>query len=265
MNEKQKMRISFIGAGRVAHHLAHVLQQHHQIIHIFSRRVEPAQQLAQAVGAEAVTDMSQLDSTVDLIIIAVSDSAIGAVIKDLHPYLPNTFIVHTSGSTDIQQLTAVHARSGVFYPLQTFSLAREVEWSSTPLFVEAIEQADLTTLTTLAQQLSQRVYQYDSAQRLSLHLAAVYACNFANYCYDMAKQVVDAKQVDFSLLYPLILETAQKATQSDPKLMQTGPAMRGDQNIIAMHSNMLEQAGRDDLKAVYALMSEQILKRHHSS
>jgi predicted short-subunit dehydrogenase-like oxidoreductase (DUF2520 family) len=265
MDEKQKMRISFIGAGRVAHHLAHVLQQHHQIIHIFSRRAEPAQQLAQAVGAEAVTDMSQLDSTVDLIIIAVSDSAIGAVIKDLHRYFPNTLIVHTSGSTDIQQLTAVHARSGVFYPLQTFSLAREVEWSSTPLFVEAIEQADLTTLTTLAQQLSQRVYQYDSAQRLSLHLAAVYACNFANYCYDMAKQVVDAKQVDFSLLYPLILETAQKATQSDPKLMQTGPAMRGDQNIIAMHSNMLEQAGRDDLNAVYALMSEQILKRHHSS
>ena len=265
MDETRKMRISFIGAGRVAHHFAHVLRHDHQIINIFSRSIERAQQLAQAVGAQAFTEMSQLDPTVDLIIIAVSDSAIGTVIKALHPYFPNTLIVHTSGSTDIQQLTAVHTRAGVFYPLQTFSMAREIEWSSTPLFVEAVHQVDLATLMALAQQLSTRVYQYDSVQRLSLHLAAVYACNFTNYCYDMAKQVVDAKQVDFSLLYPLILETAQKATQSDPKIMQTGPAMRGDQNIIAMHSKMLEQAGHDDLKAVYALMSEQILKRHHSS
>lgn len=119
-------------------------------------------------------------------------------------------------------------------------------------------------MNALANELSQRVYEYTSAQRLSLHLAAVYACNFANYCYDMAKQVVDAQQVDFSLLYPLILETAQKATAADPKAMQTGPAMRGDKNIIAMHAEMLEQSQRQDLKAVYALLSEQILKRHHS-
>lgn len=264
MNEKHKMRISFIGAGRVAHHFAHVLQQHHQIINIYSRSSEGAKQLAQAVGADAVEDISQLNPNVDLLIIAVSDSAIRTVIEAVHPYLPHTLIVHTSGSTDIQQLTTVHARSGVLYPLQTFSMQREVDWSSTPLFVEAVEPADLETLTMLAQQLSQRVYQYDSAQRLSLHLAAVYACNFSNYCYDMAKQVVDAKQVDFSLLYPLILETAQKATQSDPRMMQTGPAMRGDQNIIAMHSDMLQHAGHDDLKAVYTLMSEQILKRHYS-
>ncbi|OTL05278.1 F420-dependent NADP oxidoreductase, partial [Acinetobacter baumannii] len=102
-------------------------------------------------------------------------------------------------------------------------------------------------------------------QRLTLHLAAVFACNFSNYCFDMAKQVVDAEQVDFSLLYPLILETAKKATENDPKQMQTGPAMRGDQNILAMHQSLLAQANRDDLKKVYQLLSDGIVKRHHSS
>lgn len=258
------MRISFIGAGRVAHHLVHALKQRHQIIQIYSQGFVHAQKLATEVKAEAVHTFAELSAEIDVLIIAVSDSAISDVIQHVHTYLPNTLIVHTSGSTDIEKLTKVHARAGVFYPLQTFSLEREIDWYSTPLFIEATHLEDLNTLLQLANELSQRVYQYNSAQRLSLHLAAVFACNFSNYCYDMAKQIVDAKQVDFSLLYPLIIETAQKALQAEPRNMQTGPAMRGDENIIAMHAQMLKQDQRPDLEAVYHLLSEQILKRHQS-
>ena len=258
------MRISFIGAGRVAHHLVHALKQRHQIIQIYSQGFVHAQKLATEVKAEAVHTFAELSAEIDVLIIAVSDSAISDVIQHVHTYLPNTLIVHTSGSTDIEKLTKVHARAGVFYPLQTFSLEREIDWYSTPLFIEATHLEDLNTLLQLANELSQRVYQYNSAQRLSLHLAAVFACNFSNYCYDMAKQIVDAKQVDFSLLYPLIIETAQKALQAEPRNMQTGPAMRGDQNIIAMHAQMLKQDQRPDLQAAYHLLSEQILKRHQS-
>lgn len=256
------MRISLIGAGRVAHHLAKVLMPDHQIVNIYSRSFDKATDLAQAVDAKAVSHFSQLSADVDLVIIAVSDQAISSVISALTEYLPNVLIVHTSGSTSLSVLSTQHARAGVFYPLQTFSLEREIDWSNTPLFVEAVEQADLQLLQRLAESLSQRVYSYSSAQRLSLHLAAVFACNFSNYCYDMAKQVVDAEQVDFSLLSPLILETAQKATQNDPKQMQTGPAMRQDQNILQMHQQMLEQAQRADLAEVYTLLSQQISQRH---
>ena len=256
------MRISFIGAGRVAHHLVHALQNKHQIVQIYSRTQMHAQDLAQRAGAEAVSALHQLDVNIDLLIIAVSDSAISSVIADVHEYLPQVLAVHTSGSTDITKLTAVHARAGVLYPLQTFSLEREIDWSNTPIFVEAVLQNDEQNLHALAAELSQRVYVYDSVQRLSLHLAAVFACNFSNYCYDMAKQVVDAKAVDFSLLYPLILETAKKATAADPKMMQTGPAVRKDENILQMHQQMLVQAQREDLAQVYGLMSSQIIKRH---
>ena len=240
------MRISFMGAGRVAHHLAHVLSQHHQIVQIYSRTLATAQTLATQVKATATMNIEELSPEIDLVIIAVSDQAIASVIANVHQQLPNVLIVHTSGSTDIEILAQIHARAGVFYPLQTFSLERQINWSDTPIFVEAKSEDDLVLLAELANQLSTRVYSYTSAQRLSLHLAAVFACNFSNYCYDMAKQIVDAQHADFSLLYPLILETANKALHNDPKQMQTGPAMRGDQNILKMHEQMLQKAQRED-------------------
>ena len=191
------MRISFMGAGRVAHHLAHVLSQHHQIVQIYSRTLATAQTLATQVKATATMNIEELSPEIDLVIIAVSDQAIASVIANVHQQLPNVLIVHTSGSTDIEILAQIHARAGVFYPLQTFSLERQINWSDTPIFVEAKSEDDLVLLAELANQLSTRVYSYTSAQRLSLHLAAVFACNFSNYCYDMAKQIVDAQHVDF--------------------------------------------------------------------
>lgn len=259
------MRITIIGAGRVAYHLARVLSVQHEIVQIYSRTLEKAQQLADQFQAQAIEKLEQLDNRVDLVIIAVSDQSIAMVIEQIHPYLSNNLIVHTSGSTHLDVLKQIHTRAGVFYPLQTFSLEREINWENTPLFIEAHDQEDQNILQNLANSLSSRVYLYSSEQRLSLHLAAVFACNFSNYCYHMAKQVVDAQQVDFSLLYPLILETANKATQNDPRQMQTGSAMRGDQNILNMHQSMLEQSQRSDLAEVYALMSQQILQCHQIS
>lgn len=257
------MRISFIGSGRVATHLAKVLSKQHQIVQIYSRNIAHAEKLAQLVNAEAIVNDQKLVADIDLLIIAVSDQAISQVIQAIGRYLENVLIVHTSGSTNLDVLTQYHAKSGVFYPLQTFSVEREIAWGNTPLFVEAAFTDDQDILTQLANSLSNRVYQYSSEQRLSLHLAAVFACNFSNYCYDMAKQVVDSKQVDFSLLYPLILETANKVTQNDPRAMQTGPAIRGDLNILNMHEKMLEADEREDLKKIYHMLSQGIQTGQH--
>ena len=258
------MRISLIGSGRVATHLAQVLAHAHQIVQVYSPQLAHAQLLADLVSAQAISSYIQLDATVDLVVIAVSDQAITQVIADISALLSGVLIVHTSGSTDLTVLSKKHARAGVFYPLQTFSFGQQIDWQNTPMFVEASTQADVTLLMQLANSLSKRVYHYSSAQRLSLHLAAVFACNFSNYCYDMAKQVVDAEQVDFSLLYPLILATAQKATLHAPEDAQTGPAVRGDHHILNMHQQMLDQAGRSDLQQIYQLFSQQIQQRAHA-
>ena len=258
------MRISFIGAGRVAYHLAKALGSQHQIVQICSRTFENAEWISLQVQAQAISNFENINADIDLMIIAVSDQSIKSVIEQISPFLKDVCIVHTSGSTHLNALAKTHDKCGVFYPLQTFSLEREIDWENTPLFIEATKKKDLENLFDIANSLSNKVYSYNSEQRLSLHLAAVFACNFSNYCYDMAKQVVDAKHVDFSLLYPLIQETANKAVANNPKDMQTGPAMRGDENIIQMHTNMLMQDQREDLKSVYQLLSQQILERHQS-
>lgn len=259
------MKISLVGSGRVAFHLAKaLLGQGHNIVQVYARDFDKTQKFAEKIQAKACQSLQEFQPT-DLIILAVSDSAIAKLVKQVHEFFPDTLIVHTSGSTDIKVISHVHEKAGVFYPLQTFSLERDVDWSATPLFVEAITDVDQELLLDVANSLSSRVYQYTSKQRLTLHLAAVFACNFSNYCFDMAKQIVDEEQVDFSLLYPLIIETAKKATENDPKQMQTGPAMRGDQNILTMHQDLLAQANRNDLKQVYQLLSDGILKRHHSA
>lgn len=257
------MRITLIGAGRVATHLAKALKQQHQIVQIFARNIKHAETLAQQVNAEAIHEVQQLNTQVDIVIIAISDQAIATMIQAISPHLPENLIVHTSGSTNLTVLEQIHQRAGVFYPLQTFSFDREIDWSETPLFIESTYPDDLGLLSQLANSLSKKVYPYSSKQRQTLHLAAVFACNFSNYCYDMAKQIVDNEQVDFSLLFPLILETAHKATINEPQHMQTGPAMRGDQNILKLHTALLAQTGRTDLENVYELLSDGIFKRHH--
>lgn len=258
------MKISFIGSGRVATHLATALHQlGHQIQQIYSPNLIHAQQLATQVAAHAVNDLLQIDTEIDLLIIAVKDQAIAQVAEQLPEQLANVLLVHTSGSTDLNVLQKFHERCGVLYPLQTFSFEKSVDWSQVPLLIETHQSQDLYSLQDLAQQLSQRVYVYSSAQRLSLHLAAVFACNFSNYCYDMAKQVVDGASVDFSLLYPLILETADKATQFNPKDVQTGPALRQDQQILQMHQELLQKQQHGDLVEIYQKMSNAIQHRHH--
>jgi predicted short-subunit dehydrogenase-like oxidoreductase (DUF2520 family) len=252
------MRISVIGAGRVAHHLAQVLSQHHEIVQVFSRDPAKTNLLAAILRADSCHEYEKLDPNIDIALIVVSDRAIEEVVNAVKDYLPDVLIAHTSGSTHISKITDHHSRAGVFYPLQTFSFESQIDWINTPLFIEATQADDLENLTLIAKQLSQKVYQYDSSQRLSLHLAAVFACNFSNYCYDVAKQLVDQQEVDFNLLHPLILETAKKATTNDPRTVQTGPAVREDFNILNMHEQMLIDLERDNLKQIYTLMTKGI-------
>lgn len=260
-------QVSIIGTGQVAHHLAWRLHQVGiNIAYIYGRQLDKAQLLAEQVQACAIDDLSQLkyiDTVEHLIIIAVSDSAIESIMQQLAPHLAYALVVHTSGSTHIDVLKQHYARVGVLYPLQTFSLGREIDWQTTPLLLETTNDNDKTLLHDMAQKMSAVVYDYDSQQRFALHLSAVIACNFSNLCYDLAKQVLDSQAVDYQLLLPLILETAQKASQFEPQQVQTGPAKRGDTAILQRHQMMLKQLQRDDIAQLYAMMSEMIMQRHN--
>lgn len=223
MTDQEQLTISIIGTGRVATHLAHHLyQQNQEIQNVFNRSLQKAQALAKQVNAQGIDDLAQIGDS-DIVLICVSDSAIAEIAQQLCQNQYQGLVAHTSGSTTLQVLTDCGLNSGVFYPLQTFSFDQKIDWQNTPIFIEAQSVDALQKLEIFAEKFSSKIYQYDSAQRLSLHLAAVFACNFSNYCYDVAQQILDEQHVDVNLLLPLIDATVEKLKYGRAIDNQTGP------------------------------------------
>ncbi len=251
------MRITIIGSGNVATHLAAAFKNAgHHIVQVYSRDMQNAALLAYHVKAEPINNLTEISSETDLFIIAVKDSAIGPVAEQLTPY--KKLMAHTSGATDLYALSAFSDEFGVFYPLQTFSKIQAVDFRNVPLCIEGANEEIASILQQLAQTISNKVYLVDSAQRKVLHLAAVFANNFPNYLYTIAQQILAKHDLDFDLLRPIILETAQKVQENLPAPMQTGPAIRNDEVTMNNHQQLLKD--EPALQQLYTLLSQDIIK-----
>jgi len=251
------MRITIIGSGNVATHLAAALKNAgHQIVQVYSRNTARAALLAYHVKAEPIDTFERINPETDLFIIAVKDDAISDVATRLAPLQKLT--VHTSGATDLAVLSAIVTQAGVIYPLQTFSKSREMDFSTVPLCIEGVNEEITGLLQQLSHTISNNVYRIDSAHRKILHLAGVFACNFPNFLYEAARRLLAANQLEFDLLRPLILETALKVQDNLPAAVQTGPAVRNDQQTMAAHLLLLDD--EPDLKHLYEVLSQEIIK-----
>jgi predicted short-subunit dehydrogenase-like oxidoreductase (DUF2520 family) len=170
MLDQRQLNISIIGTGRVATHLAqHLYQTNQKIRYIFNRSLQKAQALANQVNTNGIDDLAQIGDS-DIVLICVSDSAITEIAQQLSQNQYQGLVAHTSGSTALQVLTDFGINSGVFYPLQTFSFDQKIDWQNTPIFIEAKSLDALQKLETLAKNFSSKIYQYNSEQRLSLHI-----------------------------------------------------------------------------------------------
>src|SRR5690625_162158 len=249
-------KIVILGAGNIAFHLFKTFQsvKDFEVVQIYNRSEPKLKDFEGKV--ETTTDINQLKSA-DIYIVAVSDDGIKKLIDPIHKN-QTALIVHTSGSTP---MLSSAERNGVFYPLQTFSKQKEPDFSKIPICIEADTSEDLKLLEKIGKSISEKVYLISSDQRKSLHLAAVFACNFTNQLYQIAEKICEEKEMPFEILHALILETAQKVQYDSPKNVQTGPAKRGDQETIDFH---LSQLDSPELKEIYTLLTESIQREHGS-
>lgn len=255
------MRISIIGSGNVATHLSAAFKNAgHRIVQVYSRNIQNAAILAYHVGAEAINDLSEIINDTDIFIIAVNDDAIAGLAKILAKYQKLT--VHTSGTTGLDILTTYVTNAGVFYPLQTLSKYKEIDVFKVPLCIEGANAAITTQLEQLAQTISNNVYQISTDQRKTLHLAAVFAGNFTNYFYTIAQQLLAQQNLEFEMLRPLILEIAQKVQDHLPGEVQTGPAIRHDEETMASQLQLLSE--HLVLQELYRLLSQGIIKNYNA-
>jgi len=250
------MKVVCIGSGNVATHLAVALKTAGaELVQIWSRDVEHAADLSRKVGAAAVGDLGQVISDADLYLLSVADDAIPSIAAAL----PDTcgIIAHTSGATDMNVLSAF-MNYGVFYPLQTFSKKRTIDFRNVPFCLEAGSSDVLSRLKGLAVLIGSPHYEVSSDQRKQLHLSAAFACNFVNHLYTIADRLLAEHELDFEVLRPLIAETAEKVRQYKPAAVQTGPAARNDLRTMEQHLMLLE--GKPQLQEIYQMMSNSIKK-----
>ena len=253
-------KVTLVGAGNLATQLGKALKMAGvSISQVYSRTEKSASELANLLECPFTTSLSSLIMC-DLVIVSVKDDALEDVLSQLKR---TAVVVHTSGSIPMEIFEGHFEQFGVFYPLQTFSKQRDVDFSTIPICIESSSPELLEELTQLGNQLSNTVEHINSEKRKTLHLAAVFTCNFVNHFYQIGNALLEEQELNFDLLKPLIQETAQKVMHLDPIDAQTGPAVRFDETIINKHLNLLSD--KPELKKIYNFVSENIYQTKNRS
>ena len=251
------MRIVLLGSGSVATHLGLALQKSgNQILQVWSRTAQNVHILAAKLNTTSTHLLSDIQPDADLYLIAVKDDSITEIVHSLK--ISDRLLVHTSGSTDMNVLHQGSSNFGVIYPFQTFSKDREIDFSPIPIAIEGNSVYVTEQLELLTKGISNRVFKADSVQRRFMHISAVFACNFTNHLYAVAQHILEQRGLDFDLIKPLILETAQKVQYMNPINAQTGPAARQDLGTLNKHLDLLKEDSF--LFDLYDKLSHHIIK-----
>ena len=246
------IKLVVLGTGNVASHLilAFSKSQNVQVIQIYNHKAGSLKAFSEF---NTTTHLNELYKA-DVYLICIKDDYVKNLADKINR--PEAIVAHTSGS-----LPLLHSpnRNAVFYPLQTFSKEKEINFKDLPICIETQHTSDYKILKDIANNLNAKVYQVDSQQRQDLHLAAVFVCNFVNHLYHIGQDICAQKDLPFEILQPLIKETADKINFKNPKDAQTGPAIRQDQTTINRHINQLENPNYQE---IYRYLTTSIQKTY---
>ncbi|CAH0132993.1 Rossmann-like and DUF2520 domain-containing protein [Chryseobacterium sp. Bi04] len=247
------MQIVIIGSGNVAYHMAKAFSlKDIPLVQIFGRNENELKKIAEELNLPYSTEHLK---DADLYLICVSDHSVEDVSKIITK--KNSLVAHTSGSLPKEILSGEY-RKASFYPLQTFSKSKNLEYQKIPFFIETENKEDQKLLSDLASVVSKNVMESTHEKRKYIHLTAVFACNFMNHLFSRAKEISDSQEIPFDYFLPLIDETVQKIYEIEPKMAQTGPAVRNDVRILQLHEQLL----KDESLEIYKTMNHSIQKMY---
>ena len=250
------IRISIVGSGNVATRLCYAFRDAGvEIVQLLSTS-DAGEKLSELFGIQRIDNPEKL-APVEVVIVSIKDDALQP--EYLSGFRGDYLLCHSSGSVAMD-VFGEKIRSGVFYPLQTLSDHKEIEFDNIPVCIEAKHEDDLEILKILASKITKDVREIDSEKRMKIHLAAVFVSNFANHLYKIAGDLLKESHLDFDILKPLIAETASKVQTIAPEQAQTGPALRNDLNIINKHLDLLNQ--HPDYQDIYRIISKSITKHN---
>ena len=254
-----KLKIAILGAGNLAWNLAPALEDAgHEITEVYARDLQKAKEITERIySATPKDDLDFSESSAELFILAIKDDALSEVADQV--ILPEgSVLVHTSGAIPMEVLSQSSASYvGVFYPLQSFTKGKKVDFEEVPFLLESEDEGSLQLLKKVAKSLSQLVYSLRGKDRQAVHVAAVFASNFTNHMLRIAEDILHRQGLDAELLKPLIIESISKSLQLGARKAQTGPAIREDYETLETHHHFL--AYNEQLAEIYRLISQDII------
>lgn len=247
----QPPTIAIIGNGNLAWHLSGVLGDRAVVA---SRSPVTAGEATQTVSYAALRNLP-----LEMVFLAVPDNRISETSQALAALLPPALpVFHTSGATPVDRITDHFLHRGVLWPIRSLRRGEPVShWRDLPLVIHADSARARRLLEPLARELSDRVTWLDDRQRAQLHLAAVFSNNFVTALYEIAYQLCGEQDIPFSLLLPIIRDTAGRQDGERPALRQTGAAARGDTATMDRHLSLLQ---RPEYRDLYRDISRLILQ-----
>lgn len=257
--EINRTKITIIGLGNVGFHLAKVFAEKGYAIHqVFSSSANKEPDFVRAINAKIITKINQLDYSSDIFIFCLKDEVLPDILSQTS--FTNQLLLHTAGSIDMHIFKGKSKNYGVFYPLQTFSKSREIDFQTVPICVEGSNHETEKRIRNFAESISKKVVDINSLQRKYIHLAAVFASNYSNAMYAIAQEILKEHQMDFDIIRPLIKETAEKVMEILPDKAQTGPAIRNDNETLINHLALLND---EEKKTLYRLIAGYIQRKNN--
>jgi predicted short-subunit dehydrogenase-like oxidoreductase (DUF2520 family) len=256
--------IVIIGSGSVASTLGKALYESgHEILEVASRHLEHAKVLGEKINAKRIlNDISKINTFASLYIIAVSDDAISEVINKMPKV--NGIVVHTSGTSKSSLLKAKHKNWGIFYPLQSFTAGRKLDYNKIPILITTENKKIADFLTEVASSIGSSVFHLEDSSRIHIHIVAVMINNFTNHLLVLASEYMKSHELPSHLFHSLLLETVHKAIDLGAANSQTGPAKRGDMNTINQHLEIIQEQDIPAVMGIYKMFTKSIMQ-HHSS
>ena len=248
------MDIILIGSGNTATVLGRKsISAGHRICQVYSRKEENAMGLARLLNAEAISSVASIRKQADLMIVAIRDEAILPFIQAAGT-IPFP-VAHTAGAVPLDELKNPGNAYGVLYPLQ--SLRKEIEnIPPLTLLVDGNSRNTLDVFLQFASTIAETVVEADDATRLKYHLAATLVNNFTNYLFTLAEDFCNREKISFTVLQPLIEETALRLRNISPGEAQTGPAIRNDHLTLDKHRQLMKDYPA--LSKIYEMLSQEI-------
>lgn len=251
--------LCILGTGKLAESLLIALTEHNNAFDIFiaGRNAQKTAELCKRFQVKPLEPSLLFKMPV---LLCVPDDVIAAAAKTVEPIA--SCIIHFSGATSIEVLQPLEGGRGVLWPLQSFGTPKSPEdWKHIPLVTQVEGKLVRECIDKLTAVLGGSIYELNDAARKKMHLSAVFMNNFMHHVARVTFDYCNKNNVPFEALKPLVNETFKSVFAHPPKETQTGPARRGDIQILTQHELMLAQ--EPEMLEIYRLISHQIITHYH--